>query len=292
MALSLRNNPGSLELVRAGARFLCDNGCCSTPFLDAALLLTAAAGVPKEKVYGDLVELSDEIIEIYKSFLDRRVSGEPVAYIVGYKEFFGRNFKVSPSVLIPRPETECIVDAALEYIKTKAHKRLSICDVGTGSGIIAITLACEHPFVELTAVDISSEALETAIFNAKVHGVHSRIKFECSDLFLNEDVFSMVISNPPYLSEYEYNCSQIEIRKYEPKAALSAGADGSELIYRLIRESPSHLEQGGCLICETGPKQIHNALEEAVKFFNKVDVIKCPSDIDIGIIAVDPIDGE
>ena len=179
----------------------------------------------------------------------RRAAGEPLQYITGVQDFFGREFRVTTDTLIPRPETELLVEAALEVIAEGA----SICDVGTGSGCIAVTLLCERTDARAVAVDISEAALAVAAENAQRHGVSDRIVFEVSDCFENVNgAFDLIVSNPPYVSADALPGLQREVRDHEPLVALSPGDDGLSVIRRLLTDAPQFLKNSGYLIMEIG----------------------------------------
>jgi len=177
-----------------------------------------------------------------------------VAYIIGEKEFWSRSFKVSPDVLIPRPETEHLIEELLKlYPDTQAPYRFA--DIGTGSGCIAITIACEYPNAIVVATDISDKALSIARSNAKIHGVAAHMQFKQGDLYqaLHADLpqFDAIISNPPYVSAKEMHDLQQELH-HEPAHALTDTKDGLSLLRILLNEAPHHLKQGGYLLLETG----------------------------------------
>lgn len=201
--------------------------------------------------------VGDEDLARFRKDVERRAAGEPLQYITGVQDFFGREFRVTPDVLIPRPETELLVEAALAV--TAAETAPMICDVGTGSGCIAVTLLCERNDARAIAVDVSEAALAVAAENARRHGVDDRIVFEVSDCFTAIDSsFDLIVSNPPYVSAGALNGLQREVRDHEPLIALSPGADGLSVIRRLIREAPSFLKKSGHLIMEIGFDQGEN----------------------------------
>jgi release factor glutamine methyltransferase len=217
---------------------------------------------------------SDEMCR-YDEALARRASGVPAQYITGHQEFWGLDFIVTPAVLIPRPETEHVVEAVLELVSRRdleqnqsqdqspnqsqslrtgvstPHKP-RIVDVGTGSGAIALALAREFPTARIDATDISSEALEIARVNAVRHELGSRIEFRRADLLegFSRDSFDFVVSNPPYVGDSEEDSVQLEVRKFEPRQAVFAGATGLEVIERLIPLARGALSPGGWLVFE------------------------------------------
>ena len=189
-------------------------------------------------------------VDQFREVVERRAAGEPLQYITGTQDFFGREFRVTPDVLIPRPETELLVEAALEVNKAATL----ICDVGTGSGCIALTLLCELNHARAVALDKSAAALEVAKFNAQELGIADRAEFVVSDCFdsLDRREFDLIVSNPPYVSAGVVEGLQREVRDHEPLIALSPGPDGLSIIRRLVQESPKFLKQNGHLIMEIG----------------------------------------
>lgn len=191
----------------------------------------------------------------YKAALHERARGVPAQYITGHQEFWGLDLIVTPAVLIPRPETEHVVETVLELAGSLARERpshtLRIIDVGTGSGCIALALAKELGEVEIQAADISSDALEIARANAARLGLENRIQFHQADLL--EDCgseFDFVVSNPPYVGESEQDQVQLEVRKFEPRGAVFAGPTGIEVIQRLIPQAHAALRPAGWLVME------------------------------------------
>lgn len=185
----------------------------------------------------------------YQDAINQRARGVPAQYITGHQEFWGMDLIVSPAVLIPRPETEHVVETALA-LSLRAKSR--IVDVGTGSGCIALALAKELPQAEIHATDISPAALEIARANATRHQLDRRIQFHQTDLLQGfaTATFDLVVSNPPYVGESEEDQVQLEVRKFEPRSAVFAGPTGLEVIERLIPQSQTVLKPGGCLIIE------------------------------------------
>ena len=197
-------------------------------------------------------QLEDGSVSRFQESVERRAAGEPLQYITGVQDFFGREFRVTPHVLIPRPETELLVEAAIQV----AGPSPFICDVGTGSGCIAITLLLEISDARAVAVDKSLAALEVAKLNAKKLSVSDRIVFVVSDCFdavdRNDYQFDVVVSNPPYVAEAKMAGLQREVRDHEPLVALSPGPDGLRVIRRLLQEAPAFLKDEGYLIVEIG----------------------------------------
>jgi release factor glutamine methyltransferase len=188
----------------------------------------------------------------YEPLVERRARREPLAYITGEKEFWNLTFEVSPAVLIPRPETEIVVEAALERFPDDGRP-LSIADVCTGSGCVAIALACERPRGIVTATDVSAGALNIAERNAARHGVGARIRFVGTDLLHGvEGPFQLIVANPPYVAERDMETLAPEVRDHEPALALCGGADGLSIMRRLLGQAAMCLEVGGSLIVELG----------------------------------------
>jgi release factor glutamine methyltransferase len=198
-------------------------------------------------------ELNQSSMDQFREAVERRASGEPLQYISGVQDFFGREFRVTPDVLIPRPETELLVEAALEVVSDAGP---FICDVGTGSGCIAVTLLCEILAARAVALDKSPAALEMAKLNAVELSVADRAVFVVSDCFESLDPrqyqFDLIASNPPYVSADVLAGLQREVRDHEPLVALSPGPDGLSVIRRLLIEAPAFLKQHGYLIMEIG----------------------------------------
>jgi release factor glutamine methyltransferase len=196
--------------------------------------------------------LTDAQITVFDTLLTRRMAGEPIAYLTGTREFYGRPFRVSPDVLIPRPDTELLVELALA--RMPAGQAIDVLDLGTGSGCIAITLALERPLARLTAVDRSAAALAIARKNAEDLG--ARVGFLPSDWFaaLAGRDFDLIVSNPPYIAAADPHLARGDVC-FEPRSALAAGLDGLDDLRRLIAETRAHLKPGGTLLLEHGYDQ-------------------------------------
>lgn len=231
-------------------------GSCQTPRLDAELLLAHVVGQERSWLHTHPEALlSRQEVTTFIDFIARRQQGEPVAYLTGHKEFYGLDFLVTPAVLIPRPETELIVELLLA--NDQAHRLPPhIADIGTGSGCLAITLAKHLPQAVISAVDISPFALAVARQNAERHAVTDRITFWSGDLLAPlEQSFDIIVSNPPYVSESELAATAPEIRYHEPQTALLAGPDGLAVIRRLLPEAKIKLNTKGLLLVEIGANQ-------------------------------------
>lgn len=241
--------------------------------LDAEILLTSVLGVGRVALYTQYDRpLTEEELDAFRALVRRRGALEPVAYILGEREFYGRPFVVTPDVLVPRPETEHLVDAILEWGKGPAIE--TVLDVGTGSGCIGITLACELPTARVSATDTSTAALAVARRNAEALGVSDRTEWLAADIFPAEGRFRVIASNPPYVPVGDPRVQE-RVRLHEPKSALYAGADGLDVIRRLIAEAPSRLESPGLLAFELGAGQADavSALAREVRFVNDLQGI-------------------
>jgi release factor glutamine methyltransferase len=212
--------------------------------------------------------VDDDSVDQLREFVERRAAGEPLQYITGVQDFYGREFRVTPDALIPRPETELLVEAALAVTKTDSP---FLCDVGTGSGCIAVTLLCEIVGSRAVAVDKSLAALEIAKLNAQKQAVADRAVFVVSDCFDALDwlqpQFDLIVSNPPYVSEAALSGLQREVRDHEPLVALSPGSDGLSVIRRLLTEAPAYLKPNGHLLMEIGFDQgeaVRGLVDQAV----------------------------
>ncbi|MBC8874518.1 MAG: peptide chain release factor N(5)-glutamine methyltransferase [Planctomycetes bacterium] len=230
-----------------------------SPRLDAEVLLADARGCQRIDLYAAFDEVADERVRTeFREYVRRRALGEPVAYLVGYREFYSLSFRVTPDVLIPRPETEHLVVEVLDRLKEQGSPETSarVADVGTGSGAIAIAVAKHAPSCTVMAIDASPKALEVAESNAERHHMADRITLIESDLFNAvpaEDQFDVVASNPPYVSESEWSELSKTVRDFEPRAALVAGPDGDEIIKRLIPQAAERLRADGWLLIEVSP---------------------------------------
>lgn len=243
-----------------------------SPRMNAELLLMFTLGRDRAYLYAhpERVLNVDEQAR-YEHALAERARGVPAQYITGHQEFWGMDLIVTPAVLIPRPETEHVVETVVGLVgvdrvggrELPPHTNLPrIADVGTGSGCIALALAKELPEAEIHAIDISSAALEIARANAARHQLDRRIQFREGDLLdgFENNYFDLVVSNPPYVGESEEDSVQLEVRKFEPRSAVFAGATGAEVIARLIPQAHAALKPGGWLVME-----ISGTIAEEVK---------------------------
>jgi len=225
------------------------------PRLEAEVLLAHVRGCQRIALYTAFdTPVAEAERGRFRELVKRRGEGEPVAYLVGSREFFSLPFRVTPAVLVPRPETEGLVIRVLDLCRPQSAPR--IVDVGTGSGVIAITLAKHLPQAKITATDISPAALAVARDNAGRHGVADRIEFLECDLLDHPQAagpWDVMVSNPPYVREDEFESLPRDVRLHEPKAALVSGPSGVEIIERLAALATERLVPGGWLLCEIGP---------------------------------------
>ncbi len=224
--------------------------------LDARLLAQAVLGWDTTRMLtsGDVPE-PPSFAEQYNGLISRRAGREPLPYITGTREFWNLTFEVSPDVLIPRPETEGLVEAVIEFFPERAAS-LRLADVCTGSGCVAIAVAVERPNATIVATDISAAALNVARRNAVRHSVADRVECVLADLVGSlTGPFELIVANPPYVPARSRTALQPEVRNFEPQVALFGGADGLDLIRRLLAESVSRLEPDGYLMFEFGDGQ-------------------------------------
>ena len=233
-----------------------------SPRLDAEVLLACVRQCPRILLYTAFDEVVDgECRQKFRDLVRRRGQGEPVAYLVGSKEFFSMSLEVTPATLIPRPETEGLVIRALDVWKEVfgGKSGMRILDIGTGSGAIAIAIAVHMKDAVVTATDISTEALKVAFGNAKKHSLDERIHFVQADVLDHQDLigpWDMILSNPPYVLEEEFNTLPDDVRLYEPRLALVGGTTGCEIVQRLVEQSAGRLAPGGRLFIEVGPSTV------------------------------------
>ncbi|HLB86037.1 MAG TPA: peptide chain release factor N(5)-glutamine methyltransferase [Terriglobales bacterium] len=254
-----------------------------SPRMNAELLLMFTLGCDRAYLYAHTErELTSGEQARYEQALVQRAQGVPAQYITGHQEFWGMDFVVTPAVLIPRPETERVVESVLRLIREPgedARPTLQtfsfprIVDIGTGSGCIALAFAKELPPAEIHATDISAAALEIARANAARHQLESRTHFHKTDLLqgLDSNAFDFVVSNPPYVGESEEDQVQLEVRKFEPRDAVFAGPTGLEVIDRLIPQAHAALKPGGWLVMEISGT-IANGVKRLLEGWNQVQI--------------------
>jgi release factor glutamine methyltransferase len=232
------------------AQLLADSGL---PLLEARMLLERVLEKPRAWLIAHAEESAGAApAQAFAALAQRRRQGEPIAYLLGEREFYGREFQVSPAVLIPRPETELLVELALARIPVNEPVR--VLDLGTGSGAIAVTLAKERPQARLTAVDVDYAALSVARANAKRHRV--KVRFFCGDWFgaLSGETFDLIVSNPPYVASADAHLGAGDLR-FEPRRALAGGDDGLDCIRAIVANARSHLAPDAWLLFEHGYDQ-------------------------------------
>ena len=220
--------------------------------LDSEILLSKILDVDREYLLSNQNQkIQEENLRAHFALVRKREKKEPVAYLVGYKQFWKNDFLVNKSVLIPRPDTEFLVEESLKYLKKNKH--YSILDIGTGSGCLVISLAKERPNFFYSAIDISKKAIKIAKINAKMHQLENRIKFyqSCVDNFF-KGKYDLIISNPPYINKFKLKYLDKDIFGFEPLIALEGGLDGSSILNKVIKKSSSLLKVGGKLILEIG----------------------------------------
>jgi release factor glutamine methyltransferase len=259
-----------LQTLKQASEALAAAGC-DAPRLDAEVLLAHALDRDRAWLYARPEQiLSSHQLSIYQSLVSRRAKREPVAYLTGHKEFFGLEFSVTPDALIPRPETERLVELALEWMADTSSSPI-IADVGTGSGAIAVTLAVHLSQAHVVATDTSPAALVIAQRNAARHGVADRVRYVQGDLLAplagGWRYSYFIVANPPYLSQAELAAAPPEVAHWEPRAALDGGPDGLSVIRRLLVMAADRLHPGGALLVEIGAGQGTEVLKLARRHF-------------------------
>jgi release factor glutamine methyltransferase len=254
-----------LEIIKRTTEFLEKRGVESAR-LNSELLIGHALGLKRMQLYLQFERPLTEVeLEKIRPFVKRRSQREPLQYILGETEFSGLKMKVDRRALIPRPETEYLVELIGAQL---AAPPATILDLGTGSGAIALALAAKYPAAQVTGVDRSPEALALAGENATRLELGGRVQFLQSDWFSALPAgqkFALIVANPPYLSEAEVGEAQPEVKDFEPKAALTPGGDGSSDLQHILANAPRYLEPGGLLMCETGIAQHKQLMELAAK---------------------------
>jgi release factor glutamine methyltransferase len=249
----------AISLLRQATARL-KKACLPSPQLDAEVLMAFVCGVERADLYlRPLLTVSAPKASRFVKLICRRLAGEPVAFLRGFKEFWSLNFRLNRATMIPRPETELVVETALRFIRAKFGERpIQILDVGTGSGNISIALAKEIPQGRITAIDISAKALRAAKMNADSNDVSSSIRFLKRN-FLSQRIpgspFDLLISNPPYVALAQWKTLDLGITAFEPKKALVAGSDGLDFYRRMVEASCDLLKPGGLIISEIGDDQ-------------------------------------
>jgi release factor glutamine methyltransferase len=255
------------EVLQRSATWLDKKGS-EAARLEAELLLAHVLGTERLGLYTDAERrLEDGELDSYRGLLRRRAEGEPVAYLTGRREFYGLELEITRAVLVPRPETELLVDRARELQPSR------ILDLGTGSGCVAIACAKQLPDAAVTATDVSEAALEVAARNAARHGVSDRIRLRHGDLFAavtEDERFDLIVSNPPYVPAGE----AAAVAAHEPHVALYGGTSGLEIVERVLGAATGHLAGGGTLLVEIGEDQETAVRDRAAAHFGHVEVLR------------------
>jgi len=243
--------------------------------LDAELILSKTLGLSRETILLNLNEkINDKVLENFNYYLKLRKQNKPIAHILGFKDFWKYKFKVDKNVLIPRPETELIIEQALKILPKLSNK--NILDIGTGSGCIIISIIKERENCKATAIDKSLKALKVAKLNAEMHQVQKKIKFLNIDVdkyFANK--YDLIVSNPPYIKDSEILSLDKDVKLNEPKLALSGGKSGLNKVFKVIKKSQKLLKTKGKLILEIGDKQSKEVKKYLIKNnFNQIKIFK------------------
>ncbi len=248
------------EIINQGSKILKLNKIKSHS-LDSEILLSSLLNIDRSQliINHNRIVKSDEK-KIFFNLINRRKNNEPISYIIGYKEFWNNSFKVDKNVLIPRPDTETIVEQVLSYLSPLSTKK--ILDIGTGSGCIIISIVKARKKCKGVGIDISKNAIKLAKYNAKIQHIKNRIKFFHSDIdnfFL--DKYDLIISNPPYIKQHEISGLDKDIKYYEPRVALNGGIDGYSKIRLTIKKSSALIKKNGKLFLEIGSNQVMETLK-------------------------------
>jgi len=241
--------------VISNAAYILKENLIKNPYLDSEMLLSKALKIKRENLLTNLnMKLTNEDIIKFNKLIERRRKKEPIAYILGYKSFWKSNFKVNQDVLIPRPETEHVIEEVLKIIPKSAS--YNILDVGTGSGCLIVSIILERQRSRGTAIDISKNAINIAKYNAKIQHIENRIKFVNSNIDkFNRGKYDLITSNPPYIKKFKIKYLEDDVKLYEPKVALDGGIDGYSNLKKVIKKSSKLLKTKGKLILEIDDKQ-------------------------------------
>jgi len=250
--------------------------------LDAEILLSNIMGITREDlINNDHINLTEQKIKKYNYAINRRVNREPIAYIIGEKEFWSENFTVSKDTLIPRPETELLIYKIVDFFK---DKKINILDVGTGSGCILLSILKELKFAKGVGIDISKKTIKTAIENSTKMNLFNRSKFKVIDIDkIYSGKYDLIVSNPPYIPLRDLKNLSRDIKNYEPLIALNGGIDGLDVIKKVIYKSNRLLKKGGLLVIEVGKRQYirvsnilrQNGFRESGKELDYKDNVRC-----------------
>jgi len=277
-------------IVVAAAHLLSSNGDYQTARIEAEVLVRQALSITRGQLYSRLdSEFPSERMKEFLSMLQRRIAGEPVAYIIGHREFYGLDFLVDPRVLVPRPETELVVEAVLS--RFEGNTPVTIADVGTGSGAIAVSLAVSLPGAEIFAIDCSAAALEVAAVNVARHGVDGRVRLVQGDLLQSvHSRLDIVVANLPYVPHPRLGVLPRDVRDFEPLSALDGGEDGLDHYRRLLVQARERADLPKWITIEIDPEQRESISEFAYQLFPsaKVHVLKDYAGMD-RVISVDTV---
>jgi len=248
------------EIINQGSKILKLNKIKSSN-LDSEILLSSLLNLDRSRlIINHNSNVSNDEKKFFFNLINRRKNNEPISYITGYKDFWNNSFKVDKNVLIPRPDTETIVEQVLNYLTLLSTKK--ILDIGTGSGCIIISILKERKKCKGIGIDISKNAIKLAKYNAKIQHIKNRIKFFHSDIdnfFTGK--YDLIISNPPYIKQHEINSLDKDIKNYEPRVALNGGIDGYSKIRLVIKKSSALIKKSGKLFLEIGSNQVMETLK-------------------------------
>ncbi len=259
-----------------------ENKNIDAPRLSAELLLSTVLGMKRIELYTQFDKaVAKSHLDKLHELVERAGKQEPLAYIIGKTEFYSMEFKITPDCLIPRPETELLVERAIDFLRKRTGKQL-VCDLCTGSGCIAVAIAKNFPNADITATDVSDAALKVASENVEFHKLKERVKLLCGDLFdpivpqMDESKFDLIVCNPPYVSTPEYQTLDENVRYFEPKLALVGGNDGLDIYRRIVERAGDFLKADGALMLEIGYSQgkLVSELLQQSNLFRKISVEK------------------
>ncbi|MDQ2086558.1 peptide chain release factor N(5)-glutamine methyltransferase [Herbivorax sp. ANBcel31] len=282
------------EVFTQGVRFLSSSGN-EAPAFEAGVMLCHVLKCKKTFLYAhDDYILSDEEYKEYIEIVSKRSKGTPLQYITGHQEFMSLDFKVTPDVLIPRQDTEILVESVLEYAKFTKGKKIDVLDIGTGSGCISVCLAHYIKNSRVVALDISQKSLDVAKYNAEKNGVINKMDFVCGNIFKGlknifdseSNLFNIIVSNPPYIASGELDFLEKQVRDFEPLKALDGGEDGLDYYKFIIEEGRKFLKPQGVLAFEVGINQGKEVLNMMKKNYSNVRVIKDLSGIERIVVGV------
>ena len=247
--------PSAYGLLRELSRAFRGEGI-EEPEREAEILVCHALGISRTELYMDACHVDEGTLRVLDSLFRRRLRREPIEYLTGCAEFYGMRFRVGPGVLIPRPETEMLVEEAVRMLNARKSAAVDVLDICTGSGCIAAAIAAEVPSARVVATDISAAAIGYAVENARLNSA-GNVVFVQGDLFepVGGRDFHLIVSNPPYVKSGDLAALQREVSGYEPREALDGGEDGLGFYRRILEEAPQHLREDGVLLLELGAGQ-------------------------------------